>query len=283
MTPKPTPRTVASVEHVGRLLELFTVESPEIGVTQAARALGMSKSSVHALLTTLTQIGLLHRFVTGRYRLGFRVMALNAVLMSHTSWRAVAREEMTHLADLVGEPVHLAAFDGGQAICLDKVEGNAPLTNTRIGAALPPHATALGKIILAHRPLSEVERWLGSGGLRGYTPNTIVSRDELLSDLARTRERGYALSIEERSLGVCSVAAPIRDPNGEVIAAMSVSSATERFGRTRRHLTAQLRLATDAASRRGGYDPALGGEGGLAWHLVGGEATLRGAAGRREG
>ncbi|BDP44092.1 hypothetical protein DAETH_40610 (plasmid) [Deinococcus aetherius] len=171
-------------------------------MTQAARALGMSKSSAHALLTTLTQIGLLHRFVTGRYRLGFRVMALNAVLMSHTPWRAVACEEMTHLAEVVRETVHLAAFDGGQVICIDRVEGHPPLTETRVGATLPPHATALGKVILAHRPQADIERAFASGPLRAYTPNTITSRDELLSDLARTRERGYALAIEERVTGV---------------------------------------------------------------------------------
>lgn len=276
----PEARTVQSVENVGRLLDLFTVETPEIGVTQAAAHLGMSKSSVHALLTALTRIGLLHRVVTGRYRLGFQVMALNTVLMAHTPWRRVAREEMTHLADVVREPVHLAALDGGQAICIDKVEGNAPLADTPVGGTLPPHATALGKIILAHHPPAEIESLYASGSLRTYTPSTITSVDELLSDLARTRARGYALAVEERALGVCSVAAPIRDQNGEVIAAMSVSTSARRFEQRRATLVEHLHDATAATSRRLGYDPAAPGDG-LYWHSIGGRDTLRRARPRR--
>ncbi|UQN10253.1 IclR family transcriptional regulator [Deinococcus sp. QL22] len=275
-------RSVHSVENIGRVLELFTVDTPEIGVTQAARHLGMSKSSVHALLTALTRIGLLHRFVTGRYRLGFQVMALNTVLLSHTPWRRIAREEMTRLAEVVGEPVHLAAYDGGQAICIDKVEGHAPLVNTPIGGILPPHATALGKIILAYRPASEITQLYHGGLLQPYTPNTITSQDELLSDLAHTRQRGYALAIEERALGVCSIAAPIRNPNGEVIAAMSLSIPTRRLQRRKAGMIEHLRAATAATSRRIGYDADLNTEDGLYWHSVGGRTTLRRSHLRRE-
>lgn len=279
---KPDARTVQSVENVGRLLELFTVETPEIGVTQAARHLGMSKSSVHALLTALTRIGLLHRVVTGRYRLGFQVLALNSVLMAHTPWRRMAREEMTHLADVVREPVHLAVLDGGQAICIDKVEGNAPLADTPIGGTLPPHATALGKVILAHRTPAEIEHWYATGSVRMYTPNTIVSLDELLSELSHTRERGYALAVEERALGVCSVAAPIRDPNGEVIAAMSISTPARRFEQRKATLVQALREATDTTSRRLGYDATLRTGDALYWHSIDGRVTLRRAHLKRE-
>ncbi|ACO47581.1 IclR family transcriptional regulator [Deinococcus deserti] len=275
-------RSVQSVENIGRLLELFTVDNPEIGVTQAAQRLGMSKSSVHALLTAMTRIGLLHRFVTGRYRLGFQVMALNTVLMSHTPWRRIAREEMTHLAEALGESVHLAAFDGGQAICIDKVEGNAPLVNTPIGGILPPHATALGKIILAHQPISEIQQLYDSGHQWQYTPNTITSHDELLSDLKHTRERGYAISIEERAMGLCSIAAPIRDPNGEVIAAMSVSLSTRHFQQRKASVITHLQAATASTSRRIGYDSTLDNEDGLYWHSINGKATLRRTRLRRE-
>lgn len=279
---KPDARSVQSVENVGRLLELFTVQTPEIGVTQAAAHLKMSKSSVHALLTALTRIGLLHRVVTGRYRLGFQVMALNAVLTSHTPWRRVAREEMTHLANVVGEPVHLAALDGGQAICIDKVEGNAPLADTPVGGTLPPHATALGKVILAHHSAAEIEHWSAGGHLRSYTPNTINSLDELLSELAHTRERGYALALEERALGVCSVAAPIRDPNGEVIAGMSISAPARSFEKRKAGLVRHLLAATAATSRRLGYDAGLDADG-LYWHSIEGRATLRRSRARRAG
>ena len=246
-------RSVQSVEHVGRLLELFTVNTPEIGVTQAARHLGLSKSSVHALLTALTRIGLLHRVSTGRYRLGFRLMALNTVLTAHTPWRRVAREEMTQLANTVREPVHLAVLDGVQAICIDKVEGNAPLADTPVGGILPPHATALGKVILAHHPPEDITAWFTEGHMPMFTPSTIVSLDELLSDLTRTRERGYALSLEERAPGVCSLAAPLRDGSGEVIAAMSISTSARRFEQRRATLVQELMQATGTTSRRLGF------------------------------
>nr|WP_216322457.1 IclR family transcriptional regulator [Deinococcus aestuarii] len=278
---KPGAHSVQSVENVGRLLELFTVESPEIGVTQAARHLGMSKGGAHALLTALTHIGLLHRFVTGRYRLGFRVMALNTVLMSHTPWRRVAREEMTRLAGVTGETVLLAAFDGGQTICIDRVEGGASPVDTPVGGTLPPHATAPGKVILAHRPPEEVEGLSGAGLLHRHTPGTITSEDELLSDLARTRERGYALCIEEHVPGVCGVAAPIRNANAEVIAAISLSVPTRRFTRRKDSLATHLTAAAAETSRRIGHDHRPDSEDGLYWHTLDGQATLRRVPKRR--
>lgn len=272
---------LGSIAKVGELLELFSAENPEWGTTQVAASLGVSKSSAHELLMSLTHIGLLHRTVTGRYRLGFRALSLYAVLMAHTPWRNVAREEMARLADTVREPVHLAAFDGGRAICIDKVEGDAPLTDTRVGAMLPAHATALGKIILAYQPPAELTKIYPSSELEAHTARTITDRATLELELRKVRERGYAVALEERAAGICSIASPIRNSNGEVIAAISVSMHASRFQEVKRRVLEQLQAAADRTSTRLGFNSELiSSDDGLRWHVINGKEVLKKTRGK---
>lgn len=267
---------LGSIAKVGELLDLFTAENPEWGATQVAASLGIAKSSAHELMMSLTHIGLLHRTVTGRYRLGFRALSLYSVLMAHTPWRNIAREEMSRLADTLREPVHLAAFDGGRAICIDKVEGDAPLTDTRVGAMLPAHATALGKVILAYQPPTHLTQIYPAPELEAFTPHTITSRQALELDLRKVRERGYALALEERAMGICSIASAIRNSNGEVIAAISVSLPASRFPHARRHTLEHLQAAADRASSRIGFSAELMSSGdGLRWHVINGKEVLK--------
>ncbi|WP_051935650.1 IclR family transcriptional regulator [Deinococcus sp. YIM 77859] len=262
---------LSTVEKAGKVLRLFTAASPEWGVTEVARALNISKTSAHDALTTLTHIGLVHRMVTGRYRLGFMVVSLHAVLMAQTPWRHVAREEMERLAASLTENVHLIAFDGGQAICIEVVNGGSAPSSVSVGDVLPPHASASGKVVLAYRSDEEVQR--ACEQMQPLTPNTIISYDEFHSELARVRERGYALDIEELNLGRCAVAAPVRNANGEIIAALTISAATAHFERHKALWLAELPQAAKVISERLGYQPSLMAEG-LRWYLIRGEEKL---------
>jgi IclR family KDG regulon transcriptional repressor len=270
---------LSTLEKAGRVLRLFTAEDPEWGVSQVARELVMSKGSAHEALATLTQIGLVHRMVTGRYRLGFMVVSLHAVLMAQTPWRLVAQEEMERLALVVQQPVSLMAFDGGYAICIAVSRGTPLTPTTRIGSELPAHAAAAGKAVLAYRSAEEVQR-VANAGLLALTPNTIVSHDELHSELARVRERGYALDIEEVQLGRCALAVPIRNANGEIIAALTVSAPAAAFARDRVHWLTELSRATDTISELLGHQPGEGQDR-LHWHLINGEERLMRTPGSR--
>jgi IclR family KDG regulon transcriptional repressor len=246
---------LGTVQKVGEVLELFSQDRSEWGVSEVAKALGIPKSSAHSLLATLSQIGLLKRSREGRYRLGWRILALSQVLLSTSSWRQEARRAMEELVARYGETTHLAVLECGRVVYVEKLEGTRAVrvVNTGIGVELPAHCSGVGKVLLAFRPWEEVERILAARGMPAFTPNTITTLDELKTELQAVRERGYAYDIEEVVPELCCVAAPIRDHTGEVIAAMSLSVPFYRFQQMKEEYRRAILEATRAVSERLGY------------------------------
>lgn len=246
-----------TVERAGQVLGLFTATQTEWGVTQVAAALSLPKTTAHGALAALAGLGLLHRTPAGRYRLGFMLVPLHAALMAQTSWRAVALRELTLLADRLGENSYLVALAGSRAVCL-ATQVRRPGRVMQPGEVWPSHALAAGKVLLAE--LADRQILAAAAQMQPLTPNTIVSSDELLSDLRRVRERGYALNIEEFSAGRSALAVPFHAATGEVLGALSVEAETPRFEAQRlrwlsgcqaaaRAITAQLLHEHEQASR----------------------------------
>lgn len=259
------------------ILDLFTPARPEWGVSEVARTLHLPPSSTHLLLTSLTGLGVLHRTATGRYRLGFRLLHLTRILLENTPWRDIARREMQLLREQTGETCILSALDGGQVIRVEALPGHLahsvpPLT---LGHTPPLHATASGKILAAYRP-DEVHL---TPPFTPYTPNTLTDPEELASELRGVQERGLAFSIGELRPGICSVAAPVHNHNGEVIAALSLSAPQHRF-ETRK--TELIQAATTCAARISGQiGHAPHDDQPLHWASVAGREELRPARKRK--
>ncbi|HEY8487214.1 MAG TPA: IclR family transcriptional regulator, partial [Limnochordales bacterium] len=250
-----------------RVFELFSAERPEWGVTEVSRALRIPKSSAHALLATLCRVGLLRKTPQNRYRLGWRVLALTQVLLDSTEFRAEALPAMQRLVARFGETVHLAVLEDGQVVYVEKLEGTRAVrvAVSRVGARLPAHCSAVGKVLLAHQPWEKVEAVAALHGLPALTPNTITSLERLRAELQRVREQGFAYDHEEVMPDLCCVAAPIRDHSGAVVAAMSLSVPAYRF---RQHRDEYRRAILDAArqvSENLGFFPT----GGLRWDGLG--------------
>lgn len=220
-----------TVYKVGQVLNLFSMERPEWGVSEVAQELGFPKSSASALMSSLADQGLLRRTGERRYRLGWRIMAMSRILLETTRFRDEARRGMEHLVSRFGETVHLAALERGQVIYVDKMQGTraVQVAVTAVGGKFSAHASGVGKAILAYRPWEEVVEILEREGMPALTPNTITTLEEFREELERVRKRGYAHDIEESMLELCCVAAPIRDHTGEVVASMSLSVPAYRF------------------------------------------------------
>lgn len=248
---------LGTLEKAARMLDLFTPARPEWGVSEVARALAVPTSSAHLTLSSLAQTGLLHRTLSGRYRLGFKLLSLCQTLLTNTPWRDVAHEEMARLAQRSGENVGLAAFDGGQVVhvdgCAGRLGGAGPART--VGEILPAHASASGKVLLASRPwklgLAMVQAAMQGGELPRYTENTITALDELEGELARVRRRGYAHEVSEVRAGVYGVAAPVRNHNGEVIAALSLGTIAVRFEHQKELQREVLHSAAEVSGRIG--------------------------------
>lgn len=224
---------LGTINKAGAVLDLFTAQRPEWGVTEVAERLGTSKASAHALLSTLVDIGLMRRTSDNRYRLGWRLLALSRVLVDSIDFRASARRRMRHLAGRYGGTLHLAVLDDGQVLYLEKAQGpgTGTIVETAVGARMDPHCSAVGKVLLAAGGVDEAHELVERTGMARHTRRTITSPQELDRELLAVLSRGYAHDAEEGLEGVCCVAAPIYDRHRAVQAAISVSVSPEAFRR----------------------------------------------------
>jgi DNA-binding IclR family transcriptional regulator len=221
-----------TVKKIGPVLDLFTVERPEWGVTEVAERLGTAKSSAHALLVSLADVGLLACTSQSRYRLGWRFLDLGETLKASLDLRGSALPLMRALVTRHRETVQLAVLDRGRVLFVERLEGTHPVrfAGAPVGARWPAHATASGKVLLAPRPRGEVERIACTEGLEALTARTHTALEPLLAELEDVRASGLAVDIEESVPGVSSIAAPVHLERGVTVAALSVAVPTSRYG-----------------------------------------------------
>ncbi|RIV20218.1 IclR family transcriptional regulator [Alicyclobacillaceae bacterium I2511] len=251
--------TVKSVEKACLLLEVLGSHPEGLAVTDLAARVGMYKSTVHRLLTTLMKRGFIEQVRdTGHYKLGYTVVDLGMRLLDSIDLRKESRPYLQELAATSNEVVHLALLERGEVVYVEKVESdNSTRMHSRVGQRVPVHGTGLGKAILAFLPTEAAEEIMQKYGLPKLTPATITDLEEFRQVLGQTRELGYAFDVEEHEPGVCCVAAPIIDYTGKVVASCSVSGPTTRMtGQRLRELAPQVRTAAVRISARlGGVGP----------------------------
>ena len=223
-----------------------------------SQTLKLARPTVYRILASLVE----HGYVTrdrGRYRLSFRLLDLGHRVLKATDLFQAARPALRELEVASRETVHLAVPEGGRMVYLDKLEGAGPFcANSRIGASVPMHCTALGKAVLAFLPTPTVENIVATYGQPRRTPRTIVTWVALERELERIRRRGYALDDLEMEDGVRCVGAPVFDYRGTPVAALSVSAPASRMPLTRAHkVGAIVRERASVVSR------AIGWTGGL--------------------
>lgn len=170
-------------------------------------ALGVPKSSLHGLLRTLREREWVEVDESGTlFRLGVRALLVGTSYIDTDEVVAVASETLDQLAIDTEETVHLGRLDGPEIVYLATRQSQHSLRLiSRVGRRLPAHTTALGKVLLAHRPPAEVDALLPSS-LERLTPNSIADHDALRQELNATRARGYAVDREENTLGITCIA-----------------------------------------------------------------------------
>ena len=247
--------TLHSVSNAIRVLKSFSSTQREWGVSDLARRLGLSKSTVHRLLVTLTEEGMLDQdYDTGRYRLGLAMFDLAAAVPTQLDLHEAVQPPMTDLRNKTGETVQLAVLDGRQVVYVERMDSpNTLRMFLEIGRRNHAHCSGTGKALLAFSPRQRIEKLLEGWELQRRTEYTIVGHDALRAELDRIRERGYATNIHESEVGVMSVAAPVRDAGGATIAAMSVAGPAERMEALTREMAHATMEAAALASRRLGY------------------------------
>lgn len=222
----PSGEASGSLEKAIEILFHLHAQPGGAGVSEIGRALHIPKSSVHRVLATLTRRDLVERDARGRYRTGMGLVALGLGALEREPLLAAARPVLESEAAEIGDTVFLVAARGGRLLVLDKAEGSGFLRAApRVGAEVPVHATAVGKLFLAFG--DEAVR-VPSGELRSYTAQTASTQGQLLAAVGRAREQGFAVNRGEWIAGLAVAAAPVV-VRGAMLAAVAVGTTGERL------------------------------------------------------
>lgn len=257
--PKVRRMRLSSVANSIRLTKAFSEGEYEMGISALAARLGLAKSTVHRLATTLVEYDILEQNrETGKYRLGLALFELGTLVRRKMDVMSEAQAQIHALADLSGETVQLAILDHLSVLYIRIRESRqAVRMSTGLGSRAPAHCTSVGKALLAYQA-PEVIQQVIDNGLQRYTPNTITEGPRLLEELASVRQKGYAIDDEEIESGLRCVAAPIRNHSGRVVAAISVAAPVQRMTKKNLQTTVpSVVAAAEAISRRLGYMPSL--------------------------
>ena len=257
---RPEPTRLSSVAMAVRLLKSFSEGEAEIGVTSLSRRLGVAKSTVYRLASTLVSEGLLEQNPeTEKYRLGMSLFGLGALVRQRMNVATDARPFLFHLREATGETVHLAILEGPDIVFVLNLESNHAIRmRADLGARKPAFCTAEGRAMLAYQSQDIVNDVLGRR-LVPRTPKTVIDAKQIKAALEDVRMRGYATEDEQSELGMRSVAAPIRNANGRVVAAIGLAGPMQRI--SDEALATFAPLVVDAArtiSARLGYNSLNG-------------------------
>lgn len=252
---EPPGRSVATIERAADVLFLFTHDDqPNLGVTEIAKALDISKAVVHRILTSLRERELIVADAeTRRYSLGPAVLQLAAAYRDRLDVRSLALEVMHQLCAETSETATLSVRNGMSRVYVDQVTPPREVKMTvQLGQPFPLHAGSSGKAFLAFIPDAEREAYFDTHALEQVTPNTITDRSVLDRELDQIRAQGFAVSLGERQMDAASVAAPVFDADG-VAAVISVCGPLERLRPTVAEMAAAVVEATRSLSARLGY------------------------------
>jgi DNA-binding IclR family transcriptional regulator len=250
--------SIRSVDKAVDILELLARESRGLALGEIASQLQLHASTVHHLIATLKQRGLVSQDErTKVYRVGYHLVGLVNRFLSGTELYPAAIGPMEDLRDSSGETSYLSVFQGSEVSVIVTLTGMRPVQARRMHRPGQSnlHSTATGKVLLAYLPPDDAATLLATGDLVQFTPNTITDLDALQAELATIRTQGYALDEEEDYVGVSCVAVPLFDAGGDCVASVSVSYPAASRERTAEllHLVAE---AADKISANLGVVPA---------------------------
>jgi len=242
------------------VLDFLLKKGSAMNMTELAEKLGFYPSTIHRILDTLKQWGYVEQDShTKKYQLGLKVLELG---MAKLHQMDLVREAAPHLKALVNqynETVHLGVLEEGEVIYLAKEESSQTIRMcSYVGKRTPLYCSALGKVLLAYFSAEERKEILGKKVLLPLTENTITDRRELEKELNKVKEQGFALDREENEKDIRCIAAPIRNYQGKVIAAISISSLAFRIDKnTQNKLKKAILETSKKISERLGYNEKL--------------------------
>jgi len=228
--PAPGRRTdfVQSLDRGLAVIRCFSSEHPSLTLSEVAERTGLTRAAARRFLLTLQELGYVGS--SGRqFSLRPRVLALGYAYLSSFSVAQIAQPHLEDLAEELHESCSVSVLDGDDLVYVARASANRIMTIAlTVGTRLPPYPTSMGRVLLAHLPAAELDAYLSRTELRKLTERTVVDPAELRAILATVRSQGWAAVDQELEAGVRSIAVPIQDSSGTVVAAINASAHAAR-------------------------------------------------------
>jgi len=244
------PDFVQSLERGLAVIRAFDADHPELTLSDVARGTGLTRAAARRFLHTLVELGYVR--TDGRlFSLRPRVLELGYSYLSSMSLPEVAMPHMEQLVEQVRESCSLSVLDEDEVVYVARVPTKRIMTVAiSVGTRFPAYATSMGRVLLAHADQSWVEEYLSSVQMAPLTRRTVTDPAKLHAELAKVRKQGWCLVDQELEEGLRSIAVPVRDSAGTVVAAMNVSAHISRGSaeQIRKDLLPPLLAAAEAVS-----------------------------------
>jgi IclR family pca regulon transcriptional regulator len=232
-TSQPAPRSSDHVQSLARglaVIRAFSCRSPDLTLTEVAATAKLHRATARRFLLTLAQLGYVNINVAGRtFSLATKALELGYSYLSSLTLPEVAEPHLQHLVHEVHESSSVAVFDRGEVIYVARVATERIMSVfINIGTRFPAHLTSMGRVLLGSLTNEEIEAYLASANCSKRTPYTITDPNRLRKEIQKARSQVYALVDQELEVGLRSIAVPISNPSGNVIAAINISTHISR-------------------------------------------------------
>ncbi len=243
-------KQLSAVERTMSILEAIS-KSGEVNLETLAKKTSLPKATLLRFLSSLASLGYVYRDDADRYHLTLKMFSIGSRSLKDLDLIKVAEPFARELSKELGETVHMGILEDDQAIYVLKEESYYTIRMySRVGKAIPLYCTAIGKIFLSEMSEAELSDYFKNHTLRPFTAKSIRTEAALREELKRIKERGWSIDDEEHEDNIMCLASPIRDNNGHVLAAISVSWPLFRFDRNNfEHEVKRIKEATAEISR----------------------------------
>lgn len=247
---------VRSIDRALSIMKCFSTKEPELSLGEISARVGLAKSTVHRILQSLEAGNFIEQNEDdGKYYLSYELIRLGTVASDSIDLKRIAIKEMNWLAETTKQCSNLYLLRGQERLCLVQVQGARYITRySEVGGMFPLYAGGAGKAILAYQEDEWIHDYLSHTVLEKTAATTPTTKEEVWKNLHEVRKNGWSISYDERSEGACSMALPIRDFTGEVIASITLSGPTAQFPPEKvEEFLPLLQEAAERISKRLGY------------------------------
>jgi IclR family transcriptional regulator, pca regulon regulatory protein len=224
------PNFMASLARGLTVIQAFSAEKRHLTISQLSVKSGLSRAAVRRCLYTLAKLGFAGSDDSSHFFLQPRILSLGHSYISSMPLAASAQPVLRHVSEILHESCSIATLDGLDIVYVARANVTRIMSiDLGVGSRLPAFCTSMGRVLLANLPPAELESFLERLQLTSFTERTIVSAEKLRQALRVVLRNGYSLVDQELELGLRSMAVPIRNPNGKVVAALNVGVHAQRL------------------------------------------------------